>query len=47
MRSPPFVFELESEWNDVDGAERDDERLLRAAKAATVNLEVGAQPASE
>lgn len=42
-----MVFELASEWTYFDGAERVDDSLLRAAKAVTAQLEVGAQPASE
>lgn len=42
-----MVFELASEWSYFEGAERVDDGLLRAAKAITAQLEVGAQPASE
>ena len=42
-----MVFELASEWSYFEGAERVDDSLLRAAKAITAQLEVGAQPASE
>jgi hypothetical protein len=42
-----MVFELASEWNYFEGAERVDDSVLRAAKAITARLEVGAQPASE
>lgn len=42
-----MVFELASEWSYFDGAERVDDSVLRAAKAVTAQLEVGAQPASE
>lgn len=42
-----MVFELASEWNYFDGAERVDDGVLRAAKAVTARLEVGNQPASE
>lgn len=42
-----MVFELASAWSYFDGAERVDDGLLRAAKAVTARLEVGAQPASE
>jgi hypothetical protein len=42
-----MIFELASEWSYFDGAERVDDSLLRAAKAITAQLEVGAQPASE
>ena len=42
-----MIFELASEWSYFDGAERVDDGVLRAAKAVTAHLEVGAQPASE
>jgi MazG C-terminal domain len=42
-----MVFELARVWDYFDGAERIDDSILRAAKAVTARLEVGAQPTSE
>lgn len=42
-----MVFELAGSWSYFDGAERVDDSILRAAKAVTSRLEVGAQPSSE
>lgn len=42
-----MVFELAAAWKYFDGAERVDDSILRAAKAVTSRLEVGAQPTSE
>lgn len=42
-----MVFELAKVWNYFDGSARVDDSILRAVKAVTARLEVGAQPASE
>lgn len=42
-----LIFELASEWSYFKGADRVDDSLLKAAKAVTAHLEVGAQPGSE
>jgi hypothetical protein len=42
-----MVFELAKVWNYFDGADRIDDSILRAVKAVTARLEVGAQPGSE
>jgi hypothetical protein len=42
-----MIFELARVWNYFDGSERVDDSILRAVKAVTARLEVGAQPASE
>jgi hypothetical protein len=42
-----MVFELAKVWSYFDGAERVDDGILRAVKAVTARLEVGAQPSSE
>jgi len=42
-----MIFELAKVWNYFDGSERIDDSILRAAKAVTARLEVGAQPSSE
>jgi len=42
-----MVFELAKVWNYFDGSERVDDSILRAVRAVTARLEVGAQPSSE
>jgi NTP pyrophosphatase (non-canonical NTP hydrolase) len=42
-----MIFELANVWNYFDGAQRVDDSILRAVKAVTARLEVGAQPSSE
>jgi NTP pyrophosphatase (non-canonical NTP hydrolase) len=42
-----MIFELSKVWNYFDGSERVDDSILRAVKAVTGRLEVGAQPSSE
>lgn len=42
-----MVFELAKVWNYFEGDERVDDSILRAVKAVTGRLEVGAQPSSE
>lgn len=42
-----MIFELADVWNYFDGSERVDDSILRAVKAVTARLEVGAQPSSE
>jgi hypothetical protein len=42
-----MTFELANVWNYFDGSERVDDSILRAVKAVTARLEVGAQPSSE
>ncbi len=41
-----MIFELASVWSYFETTERIDDSILRAAKAVTARLEVGARPAS-